>query len=70
MDVNRLRKALFVILLAMCATPWVGSAMALVMGILLSLLVGNPWPQKAAQYSRMLLQVSVVGLGLGLGTPT
>lgn len=67
MKVNRLRSVLFVVLLALCATPRVGTALALVMGILLSLLLGNPWPKKTAHYSKMLLQVSVVGLGFGLG---
>lgn len=66
MNVNKLRKILFIILLALCATPWVGTAGALVMGIVFSLALGNPWPQKTAHYSKMLLQISVVGLGFGL----
>lgn len=67
MDIDRLRKTLFVILLVLCATPWVGTAPALAMGVLFSLSVGNPWPQQTAHYSKMLLQISVVGLGFGLG---
>lgn len=66
MNMNRLSKALFVALLAACATPWVGTALALIMGIFLSLVPGSPWPQKTARYSKMLLQVSVTGLGFGL----
>lgn len=66
MNVNKLSKILFIILLTLCATPWVGTAGALVMGIVFSLALGNPWPQKTAHYSKMLLQVSVVGLGFGL----
>lgn len=67
MNVNRLRKVLFIILLVLCATPFIGTAPALVIGIFFSLLLGNPWPQKSAHYSKMLLQISVVGLGFGLG---
>jgi len=66
MHIDLLRKALFVILLGLCATPWVDTALALVLGILLSLLLGNPWPQRSARYSKQLLQISVVGLGFGL----
>ena len=66
MNVNKLRKMLFVILLVLCTTPWVGTAGALLMGIFLSLALGNPWPLKTAHYSKLLLQFSVVGLGFGL----
>ena len=48
------------------ALPWIGPATALSMGVLFSLLLGNPWPQKVADYSKSLLQISVVGLGFGL----
>lgn len=61
------RKGFFLACLAFCATPWVGTALGLVMGISFSLLLGNPWPQKSAHYSRVILQLSVVGLGFGLG---
>ena len=67
MDSDRYRKIFFIALLAFCATPWVGTAMALVMGISFSLLLRNPWPLESARFSRILLQLSVVGLGFGLG---
>lgn len=60
------RKVIFFICLAITALPWVGPATALCIGALLSLLVGNPWPQKVADISKILLQISVVGLGFGL----
>ncbi|BBA71239.1 YeiH family protein [Geobacter sulfurreducens] len=66
MNGSNLRKGVFTILLALCATPWVGTAQALVMGIALGLLQANPWPRQTARYSKMLLQASVVGLGFGL----
>ncbi len=66
MKFDTLRKMLFVFLLTMCSTQWVDAVLALAMGILFSLIFGNPWPQKTAHYSRVLLQLSVVGLGFGL----
>lgn len=67
MHVDLLRKTTFLLLLAACLTPWVGATVALVMGIGISLLWGNPWPNQTARYSKNLLQCSVVGLGFGLG---
>lgn len=66
MNGSNLRRGTFTILLALCATPWVGTAQALVMGIAVGLLQANPWPRQTARYSKMLLQASVVGLGFGL----
>jgi uncharacterized integral membrane protein (TIGR00698 family) len=40
--------------------------MALIMGVLFSFLIGNPWPERSAEWSKVLLQISVVGLGFGL----
>lgn len=67
MENDRFRKVFFIALLAFCATPWVGTAAALVMGISFSLLLRNPWPLESARFSRIILQLSVVGLGFGLG---
>lgn len=64
---KRFRKILFLACGALCITPWVGTATALVMGVLFSIFLGNPWPQKSAHYSKVILQLSVVGLGFGLG---
>jgi uncharacterized integral membrane protein (TIGR00698 family) len=66
MNNNSLRKTLFTMCLALSAVPWVGTAMALIMGVLFSLVLGNPWPQKTARFSKYILQISVVGLGFGI----
>ena len=60
------RKALFVACLAVAAFPGIGTATALVAGVLFSLLLGNPWPAASARLSKIMLQISVVGLGFGL----
>ena len=60
------RKALFLSLLAFCATPYASTGMGLALGATFSLLLRNPWPKATAKYSRVLLQLSVVGLGFGM----
>jgi uncharacterized integral membrane protein (TIGR00698 family) len=60
------RKGLFVACIAACACPKVGTAEALVAGVVFSLVVGNPLSARSGAWSRIVLQVSVVGLGFGL----
>jgi uncharacterized integral membrane protein (TIGR00698 family) len=62
----RIRKALFLALPALCLLPQIGTASALVGGILFALIVENPWPNETARWSKKLLQLSVVGLGFGM----
>lgn len=64
---HRLRKALFIACLLLCLLPWTGTATALLAGVTFSLLLGNPWPEKSAHCSKAILQLSVAGLGFGLG---
>ena len=57
-------KVLFVALL--CASAFVSPAIALLMGIILALIFGNPFPKFSKQGSKIALPVSVVGLGFGM----
>jgi uncharacterized integral membrane protein (TIGR00698 family) len=61
-----LRRAVFVLgalfSLSALATP----ALALAVGLLLALAIGNPWPQLTGALSSRLLQVAIVALGLGI----
>jgi uncharacterized integral membrane protein (TIGR00698 family) len=61
-----LSKILFIGCLILCFFPFVDAAYALILGIALSMTLGNPWPHQAASYSKKLLQLSVIGLGFGL----
>lgn len=61
-----MKKILYVTLACLCLIPGVTTPMALVAGLLFSLIWGNPWPQRTATCSQMLLKMSVVGLGFGL----
>jgi uncharacterized integral membrane protein (TIGR00698 family) len=67
---SSLRPFAFFAVAAACLLPSVGPATALTAGILFSLLVGNPGPQRTAIWSKVLLQASVVGLGFGLSLST
>jgi uncharacterized integral membrane protein (TIGR00698 family) len=64
--ISRLRKGVFLLCTALCVLPVVGPATALMSGIGFSLFLGNPWPRQSSRFSKILLQVSVVGLGFGL----
>ena len=66
MKVDKGKKAVFVICLVCSALPMVGTASALILGILFSLLLGNPFPSMSSLWSKRILQMSVVGLGFGL----
>ncbi|HEV3485055.1 MAG TPA: putative sulfate exporter family transporter, partial [Vicinamibacterales bacterium] len=61
-----IRIAAFVALLAFCLTPWCSPPIALALGLALALTLGNPFPGKLSKPTKILLQVSVVGLGFGM----
>ena len=64
---NQPKTWLFAALCLASLLPQVGTATALAGGILFSLLFGNPWMLLTSLWSKRLLQLSVVGLGFGLG---
>lgn len=64
---SRFKKLIFVILLPVCFWPRIDNAFALAAGIILSLLLSNPFPAVTSKWSKILLQISVVGLGFGIG---
>lgn len=57
-------KILFVLLLAISA--FMAPALSLLMGIVMALVIGNPFPAFSKKASKKALQVSVVGLGFGM----
>jgi len=59
-----MQKATFVALLVFCLTPWCSPPIALALGLALALTIGHPF--KTSKLTRLLLQVSVVGLGFGM----
>ncbi len=63
-----LAQAIFLIAAALCLTPLVSAPVALLLGIILAQVTGNPFAKGFKQYkvTARLLQYSVVGLGFGM----
>lgn len=49
-----------------CLFPQVHPPVALLMGVFMGLVIGNPFPKRAAAASKSLLKLSVIGLGFGI----
>jgi uncharacterized integral membrane protein (TIGR00698 family) len=60
------QKLLFGVILLATLAPQVSVAMALLLGILMALTVGNPFPFLNNNVATHILKVSVVGLGFGM----
>jgi len=63
---QKISKATYVGLFLLMALPVVSSPAALVAGFSFSFLFGNPLPSLTARASKVLLKLSVVGLGFGV----
>ena len=59
-----IRSTVFVGLLLFCLTPWCSPPVALALGLALALTIGHPF--RTAPITKLLLQISVVGLGFGM----
>lgn len=60
------QRAIFVILLLFCLSPWGSPPIALALGLFVAFTFGNPFPQLEGKFTKYLLQVSVVLLGFGM----
>lgn len=63
---RRLDRVFFRVLLVFVLTPWASPPIALALGLLLALTVGNPHADSTRGWSQYLLQTSVVALGFGM----
>ncbi|OUL56770.1 hypothetical protein B1199_15460 [Pseudoalteromonas ulvae] len=61
-----IHKASYVLLLAVCLTPVIGSGTALMLGFLFTALFGNPLREHAAKLSKWALKCAVIGLGFSV----
>jgi uncharacterized integral membrane protein (TIGR00698 family) len=59
-------KTIFIICIALCLTPFVSPAVALLMGLVIAQFTGHPYLYLNSKATHILLQVSVVGLGFGI----
>ncbi|MBG8552871.1 YeiH family protein [Hymenobacter guriensis] len=60
------QQLLFFLALLVCLSPIGSPPLALVLGLLVALVVGNPFPAQSKRFTTRLLQWSVIGLGFGL----
>lgn len=61
------KKGLFIVLSVICLTNWVGPPLALLLGIVLAITIGNVFEKKSIDsISSWLLKASVIGLGFGM----
>lgn len=60
------RRALFLACAGLMLVPGMSPAVALALGAVLALTVGNPFPALSARGAPLLLKASVVGLGFGM----
>lgn len=60
------RIPLFFALVVFVLTPWASPPLALLLGLLFALAIGNPYPKESKTYSKYVMQAAIVGLGFGL----
>lgn len=65
-DSDLLRKAIFFTGVILCFLPFVSPPIALAVGLLIGLTLGHPYAKLNKKWTKILLQVSVVGLGFGM----
>lgn len=63
-------KILFFIFLLFCVSPYASPPLALALGLALALSVGNPYKTYTSKASKLILQISVVGLGFKMNIAT
>ncbi|MFI3247936.1 MAG: putative sulfate exporter family transporter [Rikenellaceae bacterium] len=67
MQINtNIRRAIFIALVALSATPFITAPVALVMGFIFANTFGHPYPQLSGKMTQLLLKGSVIGLGFGM----
>lgn len=67
---TRTQQFIFLSLLLVCLSGFVTPPMALMLGLLVANLSGHPWLHLNHKIIRVLLQISVVGLGFGMNVTT
>lgn len=63
---NIFQKIIFFAFLLFCLTPYVDSPTALVLGFLMTLILGNPYEKQIGKSVKWLLKAAIIGLGFGM----
>ena len=61
-----LSRAFFLIIGLYCLSSWSSSGIALLMGVILAVVIGNPWANQTKILTHKLLSLAVMGLGAGM----
>lgn len=65
-----MQKIVFFILIFACLTPFVSPPIALALGLILALTIGNPYSEQTTKVTRILLRGSIILLGFGMNLTT
>jgi uncharacterized integral membrane protein (TIGR00698 family) len=60
------RQVVFWIAVVFCLSPYSDPPLALLCGLIIALFIGHPYAKANSKVTKMLLQVSIVGLGMGM----
>jgi uncharacterized integral membrane protein (TIGR00698 family) len=63
---NLIVKSVFILALIFCFSPFASPPVALAIGLIIALTIGHPFLSYNGKATKILLQVSVVGLGFGM----
>ena len=63
---KQLQRAIFFCAVIFCITPFSSPPVALFLGLVIALVLGNPIEKYNSKISKRLLQISVIGLGFGM----
>jgi uncharacterized integral membrane protein (TIGR00698 family) len=63
---QKTKQVLFFLVLIICFTPYITSSVALLLGLVVALIIGNPFQSQTATWGGYLLKASVIGLGFGI----
>jgi uncharacterized integral membrane protein (TIGR00698 family) len=63
---TEISRILFFLVVAVSLLPWISAPIALVIGILFTNIVGNPYPKQSSSLVKKSLQIAIVGMGFGM----
>ena len=64
--IRKNRRVIFIAAAAICGSSYVSAPVALIMGFVLTLIMGHPMPKLSSKTTSWLLKASVIGLGFGM----
>ncbi len=64
------QKVVFFLLILACLTPFASPPIALALGLILALTIGNPYSEQTTKATRILLRGSIILLGFGMNLTT